>query len=818
MASIFGSLQSFLFGGSSKELPEVPKVNDVPIKIIEVGGTGTEIYGGYISEEYLAELRGVPWADKLDKMRRSDGNVKMCINALKLPLKSSNWFIHPLDDSAEAMLQKKLLEKVIFEDINKSFTKLLGEILTCLEFGYSLFELTFRPKLDDPELGHYNTLKSIAFRSQRTIERWNVDQSGSLLSVTQISNGDLGRLVEMDARFLLHFCPEQEGDNFEGISILRAMYGAWLRKNKFLQLQAVGNEKFAIPTAVLTVPSGKENSNEYANAKLALQKLTSNQSNYITLPEGWTLKFEVVQFEAEKLTKAIDFENREMVNSILASFLLLSQGGGGGSRALSEDLSDFFGQTVQYIADHISEQFHNKVFKPILKMNLGDVPLKVELRCDGLEEKASDTFATTIKTLIDAGAVKKDLALENFLREKYRLPAKDDLTEDQYSQVGAGPQPPTPSPVTLAEGSKEKKSLKSKKDKKIRGLIDDLESDLAEYFESNLRGIGTELINKTLKEKDKLSTNAEYKAAINADIPYPDYYLQGLLLKLSLATVEAVKQVQNQVPKKTKKLSEFRLAQDFSKGLQAKLSKVEAAAEAMVLATEAFIKDPTNPDTIKALREAREEYRTQASDAKKLLDSQELTTAQKQRIQAKAELLIDTQIGDVKKALSLQYQTSLPSTEDDDVIRKDMTERLTQTVGGPITVTGPNILSTQAVNEARFDAAQMPDVAEELESYTFTNEDPVTTVCQELDGRTFAIDDPDLDRYSPPLHYNCKSYFVINMKSFKGNPPITEEPLELSKAAQGDINLSESGCCEHGEKDPHSEALMAMKTRPFQQA
>lgn len=816
MASIFGSLQSFLFG-SKTELPEVPRVNDVPIKIIEIGGTGTEIYGGYISEEYLAELRGVPWADKLDKMRRSDGNVKMCINALKLPLKSSNWFIHPIDDSEEAKLQKKLLEKVLFEDINKSFTKLLGEILTCLEFGYSLFELTFRPKLDDPELGHYNTLKSIAFRSQRTIERWNVDRSGSLLSVTQISNGDIGRLVEMDARFLLHFCPEQEGDNFEGISILRAMYGAWLRKNKFLQLMAVGIEKFSIPTAVLKVPVGKESSPEYTNAKRALEKLTSNQSNYITLPEGWDLTFSQIDFDSEKITKTIDFENKEMVNSILASFLLLSQGGGGGSRALSEDLSDFFGQTVQYIADMISEQIQNKVFKPILKMNLGDVPLMVELRCDGLEEKANETFATIIKTLVDAGAVKKDLALEKFIRQRYKLPEKDESTEDQYSQ-GPSPQGPYPSPVTLAEDSKEKKSLKSKKDKKIRGLIDDLESDLKAYFKSNLKGIGTELINKTIKEKDKLSTNAEYKAAINADIPYPEYYLQGLLLKLSLATAQAVKQVQNQVPKKTKKLSEFRLAQDFSRGLDAKLSKVDQAAEAMVLATEAFIKDPTNPDTIRDLREAREEYRTQASDAKKLLDSQELTPAQKQRIQAKAELLIDTQIGDVKKALSLQYQTSLPSTDDDDVIRKDMSERLTQTVGGPITVTGPNILSTQAVNEARFDAAQMPDVAEELESYTFTNEDPVTEVCNELDGRTFAIDDPDLDRYSPPLHYNCKSYFVINMKSFKGNPPITEDPLKLSKAAQKDINLSEIHCCEHGEKDPHSEALMAMKTRPFKPA
>jgi hypothetical protein len=53
---------------------------------------------------------------------------------------------------------------------------------------------------------------------------------------------------------------------------------------------------------------------------------------------------------------------------------------------------------------------------------------------------------------------------------------------------------------------------------------------------------------------------------------------------------------------------------------------------------------------------------------------------------------------------------------------------------------------------------------DELESFTFMNGDPVSPICQDLEGTTCSIDDPNFARYSPPLHHNCKSYWSANLK------------------------------------------------------
>lgn len=785
------------------EADEITRINGEPVKVVEVGSSGTEIYGGYLSEEYLSELTGRTWADTVDKMRRSDGNVIMTLRALKLPLKSSNWYLNTKEKSEEAELQKKLLEKAIFEDTGRSFTKLLGEILTMLDFGYSLFEITFKPKLNDPELGHYNTLKSIAYRSQRTIERWNIDKGGNVISVTQLANGDTGKNVDMDARFLIHFSPDQEGDNFEGISVLRGMYGSWLRKNHFLKLLAAGIEKYAIPIPTLEVPPGKENSEEYKSAIRALKAYTSNQSNYITFPQGWKIDIKTTTFESEKVRSTIDFENKEMVNSILAAFLLLGQGSSSGNRALGDTLSDFFAQTLQYVADHIAEQFQEKIFKPLIKMNFGDRPCLVELRCDGLDEKADKAWAETIKTLTDAGVVTKDNRLEVFIREKFKLPEREE---------GVEPTQPDPQNVTLAE----KKSSKSaSKQREASKLIRESAGALSGLFKAYLSMMGTQFIEGMIAQKSKASTTNEIKAANKVDITVPSDYREGVRALLSFASVDARGQVRQLFPK-SKKLSEFRLAQTRDQKIIDRRQKLESAAEDLISAIDQYVNNPTSSDLKSAMNKARAAFEEQAKAARTLIEDGSIPFAEAQKNLAKTDLLLDSQVADLKKGLGLQFQTSLPSTDSDDTIRGDLQERLDQIVSGPIVNTGPDIIMAQTINDARLDEAR-EEGGDEIESYTFigVDDDRQTEICSELSGRTFAPNDPDLDRYTPPLHHNCRSYLAVNLKSFKGNPAIDDDKIELSKAAQRAITLSEGGCCSHDEEptsEPEKYVLDLVKT------
>ena len=750
---------------------ETKNVRGVEVKVIEIGTPGTEIYSGYLNEEYLRELQGKDWADKVDMMRRSDANIRMVLNAVKLPLKSSPWTISVREQSEEAELQKKLFEKILFEDLNKSFTQLLGEILTCLDFGYSIFDITHAVK-SDSEIGSYNGLKSLGYRSQRTIDRWNLNDARDLESITQVAYGDEGGSFELDARFILYFSPEREGDNFEGISILRACYGPWFRKNEFLKKLSIGIEKFAVPTAVLTTPEGVEGKPEFAAAKKALACYTSGATKYLILPKGYELSFNNVSVDVEKIRAAINAENQEMVNSILASFLLLGQNGTG-SLALGTSLSDFFSQTIQYVADHISEQFERKIFKPLIQMNFGHNKILVDLKCDGLEHRANEAWASMVNGFIGTGAIKADADLEKNLREKLKLPPAKE--EPIASDLNLPPEPVTPEPTTLAEKKKSKDAPEAQ-------LIRDSARRIRTVGRGFLPSLARKYARSVMIQKGKANAANQIKAPINATVPGLDAYLSALRAAYGIASIKAKDLQEKAFKKPSRKLSEFRLATTKLKRVTDAVSEYEWALERLAEA-----QTPSEIDeAIYALG--------RISDKVNLIFGDYLTFDQKQSIAAKAEVFADTQKNDVVKAVDLQYQSSLPYV-DDDQLEEDMMDAADKAIGGPMTVAGPDVQASQVVNQSLDEAAQSfeEETGIGIVSYTFVavDDDATTDVCRELDGATFSPTDPDKKKYTPALHFNCRSFMQVNTTQTRDNPEITGAP-KLTKAAQKQIQFSES--------------------------
>lgn len=779
-------LLDLLIGRSANPVPtetETKNVRGVEVKVLEIGSTGTEIYAGYLAEEYLKELTGKEWADKVDMMRRSDANVRMVLNAIKLPLKSSPWNITTKEKTEAAELQKKLFEKILFQDLNKSFTQLVGEILTCLEFGYSIFDITHAVKKDD-EVGGYNGLKSLAYRSQRTIDRWNLNDSADLETVTQIAYGDEGGSYELDARFLLYFAPEREGDNFEGISVLRACYGPWFRKNEFLKKLAIGIEKFAVPTAVLTVPEGTEGKPEMAAAKKALQCYTSGSTNYLILPKGFELTFNNVSVDVEKIRSAINAENQEMVNSILASFLLLGQNGAG-SLALSGTLSDFFSQTIQYIADHISEQFERKIFKPLCQMNFGNDKVLVELTCDGLEHRANEAWATMVNGFISSGAIKADEDLEVNLREKLKLPPKKELIQESVPSAST----PTDNGVSLAEKKKSSETPESKLIKKTSNRIRIAGQKYLPYF-------AKKYIRSIMIAKGKSNEPDQIKAPLAASVPSLSTYRNILAPAYMIAKIET-DDIQNKLFKTgAKKLSEFRLAAGKFKRVSDAVNEYEMALQRLLGAEG----EEDIDDAIYALG--------RISDKVALIFSDYISPSQKKNILAKVDVFSETQQNDILKSVDLQYQSSLIYADNDE-LEQDMFEAADKAISGPMTMAGPDVQASQTVNDGLMEAAEKyaEETGDEIISWTFVAvEDtvpPQTNLCNELDGATFAASDPDAFKYTPPLHFNCRSFMQVNTTRTKNNPPITGLP-KLTVKAQNQLQFSEtqlggpgSGC--HGD-------------------
>lgn len=693
-----------------------------------VGSSGVQIYAGYYSEDYLRSLSGMQRADFFDKMRRSDPKTVMLLGATKSPILGAEWSIEAASEEQKDQQIAKLVEHILFKGMDDTWLEFVFEALSFIDFGHSVFERIDKPVIGHPEFGNYVGIKALAFRSQRTIDRWNLDpQTGKLISISQQAFGDLGRLVDIPAEYLLVFTSKKEGDNYEGISWLRPCIGAFKRKEHHLKIEAIGQEKYAIPTPVLDVPSGKEESPEFSRAEEIMKRYVTHQQQYITKPADWKIDFIKTDFDASKIRESINAEDTSMVDAFLANFLDLAKNGSGGSYALGQDLSDFFLNSIEHLTNYICQQINKCLIPQIVKLNFGPQASYPQLKCSGVTDKAGKEFAEVIQYLIQSKAIIPDDKLETDLRKRYKLPKKSDEGQRDITPAAQSPASPQPSlPSTQPKLSEKSTFIKMSETPKAQIKAD--KDEIQEVMEENLVQISEKIISQ-LMSKYKASTEAN-KLTVIKDIGEPGIaeYKKALLEILAQSASKAIKNARAEVPK------------------------------------------------------ARDVKFTEKLESIKLAEFEKLPPEVQRMLKARSELLVGTQLADLKKNIFFAYQASVLSTDSDAQIEFDLNQSSEKYLTGPAVVTGAGNIASQVINDSRNAFFFDDEVSEEIESFTFVNGDPVSPICQDLAGTVFAKDDPNADRYWPPLHHNCKSYIVPNLKG-KKNPELSKAGLKPSKSS-----------------------------------
>lgn len=737
------------------------------ISLSQIGNSGTQIFGGYFSEEYLHELRGRRGAFKWDEMRRSEAQISMLINAMTNPIKAANWGFEAADESnPDYVRHKELIEMIITKMID--FETLKHEALTMVPFGFTIFETIHNVTYDHPKFGTFNGLKALAFRSQKTIENWQLEQqTGRLLGVNQYTYSDLGGNQFIPGDFLLVLTHSKEGDNYEGISVLRPMLGAYKRKELYLKLAAIGIERYAIGTPIGTVPKGKEKSAEYEEFLTVLQNYTSHESSFITVPEGWKIDIQKGDFDADKIKELLIFENTEFANAVVANFLALGMNGGGGAYALGSNLGEFFTTGIQSYADVICSCFNRSLIPNLVKLNYGEQAAYPTMKVTGISDKAGKDLAETIKFLTDSRVLDPDKPIKEWLRKQYKMPKPDVNSATALPAIPAGasanypkPNDPVVNPITnkiepfqpnqlVGDGAKPQKSASGVAlseaniklaDPKAAAKFDKNKARLKIAMQSSLSDLYDGLRAALKTKYNSLSGSNKILAAKGLETPGLNAYKAVLRDQLAMIAAQSIADARRMVP----------------------------AAKNVKLS-----------DTFDAL-----------------------SPAVRNLINAQAGIIADTQSADIEKIVSFSFTKSATSSDNVDDILNDVDESVLPSLDGS---TGEGMSLDAAAGDAVAhvgSAAAMsffmdPEVADSIESFTFTNEDPVSDICIEMNGTTCAVGDPTLDDYATPLHHNCKSRWVPNLKGDDNNPDIgsgdaqANGGLSLTKKALKSMTLSE---------------------------
>ena len=695
-----------IFSWAKKDGP----VNAGPNYSETQGSTGTEIYGGFLDVEYLGKL--VETRRRFDiyhQMRTSSATLQMCIRAVTASVLAAKWrprVREEFEGNSDAENHLDFFEKSFDSDRLRALVK---DMMTAVIYGFYLGERYYTPFYLN---GKSLWAPRVRFLSQRTIDQWIIGpKSGKWEGVIQRAYGDTAvkNNLTLSSNNLVHFAVDQEGDNFEGISMLRACYGNYVRKSANFKNIAIGNKILSIPFVVVTQTENtgilEEEDLEKLNKFLSRRVDGEKYRGDIILPPGFDAKDIPSSFDPVKLYESNDRENHEMARNFLCSFLLLA-GGARGSFALSKDLSGFFMQSLEVLAGGIEAAINKYLIAPTFELNFGDTQT-VEITHSEVGGQAGKDLAMAIATLAQVGIVMPDDSLEAWTRKKYGMPEAD---ETGIPRPGPG--------GFLPKDNDEGENKKN----------DDVDED------EDGKQLSIELANRRDQQRQAQRGIRRIKR-LQKDLK------EVIILEMS----EIIKAKKNKILK-------------FAK--EGKVPSIEDLGTS----TSRAIKNISHV-VISAAND-------QMNDLKKTIElSYKLSqTRLRSTIKHLCNAEVNAMVAELDNATLYSMLQAMGSLGNPEQITAVVLDAALVTIESKLSNSKTTVLPAKTINMANEVVYQEIGVSE-IESYTYYNSSPVAAICKYMAGKTLKT--LDAERYQPPFHFNCTTMRLANLKSFQGNPKST---------------------------------------------
>lgn len=402
----------------------------------ELGASGTLIYRGIISqEEYNRTLTGKSALQKFDIMRRSDASIRSTLQVCKLPILSTTWVFQPAKqpDGTVTPEDQEICDfcnRELFKR-NINFHDLLRQLLTMFDFGHSVFEKVFEPTEFN---GKYRTgIAKIASRKQTTIYSWLMRDGNP--GITQQTPGNTYD-IPMDK--LMVFTNDKEGDNYEGISLLRYVYKDWDIKDKLTIVNAMALEKMAVGIPVISEDPAAQvavNPTDIAAAEAAMREFRANESGYIKTPKGLIVQMLDMKSNTTKdVLPTLNYLDSRIAKSVLAGFMELGGSSGSGAKALAGDLTSLFMKSEEAVANTIKATIMEQLVHQLCNFNFSSLPNGYpELTYGNIGDEDLTIFSTAVNQLMTAGALTPDVEMEDRIREIMRFPAMSEDSKTAFA-------------------------------------------------------------------------------------------------------------------------------------------------------------------------------------------------------------------------------------------------------------------------------------------------------------------------------------------------------------------------------------------------
>ncbi|MDI4637507.1 MULTISPECIES: phage portal protein family protein [Halomonadaceae] len=342
-------------------------------------------------------------------------------------------------------------EREVVEALNKSlknlepynFNRTMNNILTLVEYGTSLQEVTFERK------NGYQVFKTLSPISLQSVNKYVYDRGElkKLILNAPENDGMIQNVAkapkEVDGSKVLAFQFQADPDNPLGKSLLRGCYSTWKEKTTYRELGLVGASKSLAGVMKVEVPSEYLNSyfsDPSSDQALLVDNLIKQselmgqgRSSFVCLPsdttEGNAKLFDVqpikgVDRQGFEIEASINRCNRELFQCLQASVLSLGQDdSGSGSYGLSSTKNVLLENFLRGVHSTIASEFM-KAIKLAFQLNgLTDERLP-EVEFEDISEPSFEEFVEGMKAVGMSGLIEPTGELDRWIKERINAPTQ----------------------------------------------------------------------------------------------------------------------------------------------------------------------------------------------------------------------------------------------------------------------------------------------------------------------------------------------------------------------------------------------------------
>lgn len=378
--------------GDEQDSQLVAEVTQGTTPFMELGSTGLRRTSGYLDEEFLPQLKGRKAVQVYREMSENDPLIGALLFSIWHLLEKSEWQVIPAQKNREGTKAAEFVDSCL-HDMSHTWAELIGEILTCLVYGWSWHEVVYkrreglwatdaksRSKHSDGLIGW----RKMPIRGQETLQRWVFDESGDTRAMVQLAPPYYRQtIIPIERSLLFRYRPHKNSP--EGISMLRTAYRPWYYLKRIQEFESIGVERDLAGMPVVKVPadylSAKPGTQRYKvveQMRKMVKSLRRNEQEGLVFPVEYDQDTKQPLFNIELLGSGggrafatdsiIQRYEQRILMTVLADFIMVGHQSTG-TYNLHVDKTGIFRQALNSTLQRIADVFNSFAIPRLFMVN-----------------------------------------------------------------------------------------------------------------------------------------------------------------------------------------------------------------------------------------------------------------------------------------------------------------------------------------------------------------------------------------------------------------------------------------------------------------